>query len=193
MTDDVVVTKDYAVTVEIPGTDRSYTLRAPTFGEVGEMASRAEGAMVPSDAIFAEVVRDAIEASGLPQDAKDRHCAAIDAFFAADDALRSLYASLPEAKDWTAEHRREVADADKALRAAVRARGAAEWAVRDVPAVRDALRQKGLDARAQQADMLALCLGWPADRVQALPAGDFLVLQERAGALIRPTQAAEKN
>jgi hypothetical protein len=193
MNDDVVTGADHTVTVDIPGTDRSYPLRAPTFGEVGQMAARAEGAMVPSDTIFAEVIREAVEGSDLPQSDKDRHCQALDAFFEADDALRSLYASLPEAKDWSAEHRREVSEAVKALRVATRGRDRAEWAVREVPAVREARRHQGEVGRAEQTDMVALCLGWDADKVRAMPAGDFILVQQRAMALIRPTQAAEKN
>lgn len=193
MPEDVVVTADYTVTVEIPGTDRKYTLRAPTFGEVGKMAARAESTMVPSDAVFAELVRDAVLASDLPEDVKARHCAALDAFFEADDTLRSLYASLPDANDWGAEQRREVAEANRALRTAARGREQAEWAVRDVPSVREAKQRQGDVGRREQADIVALCLGWEPERVSDLPAGDFLLIQRRAMELIRPSAAAEKN
>lgn len=193
MNDDVVTSAQTRVRVEIPDTTRAYDLRPPTFGEVGDMAAHAEGTMVPSDAIFAEAVREAIAASAMPQADKDRHAAALDEYFAADDALRSLYASLPDSKDWTAEHRREVADANRAMRGASRARDLAEWAVRDVPAVREMKRSQGVAGRREQAGMVALCLGWDVARVMDLPAGDFLLLQQRATRMMRPDQAAEKN
>jgi len=193
MNDDVVTSAQTRVRVEILGTDRAYDLRPPTFGEVGDMAGRAEGAMVPSDAIFADTVRAAIEASAMDAEAKARHVAALDAYFEADDALRSLYASLPDAKDWAPEHRAQVADANRAFRVAARQRDHAEWAVRDVPAVRDLRRRQGEVGRREQAEMVALCLGWDLARVQELPAGDFLILQQRATQMIRPTQATEKN
>lgn len=191
---DVVVSATAKMRVEIPGTDRVYELRAPTFGEVGEMAARAEGMMAPSDAVYAEVVREAVLASDAPQADKERHAAAYDDFFAAQDTLRSLVASLPEdTKEWSAEQRREFADANAAFRRASRARDQAEWLVRDVPAVRAMKQKQGAAVRDDQAEAVAMCLGIKPAEARALPVGDFLLLHARALSMVRPSEVAEKN
>lgn len=190
---EAVTSASMTVRVAIPNTDRSYELRAPTFGEVGNMAARAEGMMVPSDTIFAEIVREALMASDLPDEDKAKHSAALDAYFEAEDELRSAVAVLPDHEKRTDEQRAEIARLNRALRAADRGRAKAEWAVRDSKTVQEVKRQHGDASRNERAEIVALCLGCSLKEATALPAGDFLAIHEKAVALLKPTPAAEKN
>lgn len=193
MPDDVVTAAGQTVVVEIPGTDRKYAIRAPTFGEVGVMAARQAGAAVPSDAIFVDALRDALRAADMDDGNRADHLAALDAAEEAGDALDSLYAvhGLDRAA-WDADARREIADADRAYRAAQKRRARAEWAVRDAASL-VTLRRHQMDAgRREQSEVVSLCLTAPAD-VDAMPAGDVLVIYQRAMALMRPSAAVEKN
>lgn len=190
---EVVTSASVTVRVEIPGTGRVYEMRPPTFGEMGAMAARVEGMMVPSDAIFAEAVRDAILASKLPDADKERYSASIDAYFEAEDALRSAVSTMPDPDKRTDEQRRELADLNAAYRRADRARQQAEWAMRDVDQVQDLKRRNGDASRRQRAEIVALCLGTSVDEALALPAGDFNMLHDRAAALLKPGESAEKN
>lgn len=193
MPDDVVTTAGQTVVIEIPGTDRKYTLRAPTFGEVGAMAARAAGTPVPSDAIFVDVLRDALRAADMDDGERAAHLAALDAAEEAADALDSLYAVHGvDRKAWDADARREIADADRVYRAAQKRRAKAEWAVRDAESLA-VLRRHQMDAgRREQVEVVALCLTVQVD-VDALPAGDVLTIYQRAMTLMRPSAAAEKN
>lgn len=200
--DDVVVANGQTITVDIPDTGRSYTLRAPTFGEAGQLAARAVIAAIPSDAIFAEALRKAIEGSDMPDDTKAAHLAAINAHEDAQDHLDSLFtAHGGDRAAWDADTKREIAEAQRALFAAQRARQKAEWAMKDAPALAD-LRRHQMDARQrEQIDLVALCVvsvggtlrNLTIDDVKNLPAGDALTIADRAGALVRPTPSAEKN
>ena len=198
-TDDVVTGFPFTVTVPIPGTDRSYTLRAPTFGEVGAMAARQAGAPIPSDAVFVEALREAIAAMPMDDCERSAHMEAIQAAEDAGEMLDSLYAVHGmDRRAWDAEARREIAEADRIFRAARKGRDRAEWVARDAPALAT-LRRHQMDAgRREQVEMLMLCMTGdgaprtPAD-VDALPAGDVLILYQRAMGLMRPSAAAEKN
>lgn len=200
--EDVIVASGQTVTVEIPSTGHAYTLRAPTFGEAGQLAARSMVGAIPSDAIFAEALRTAIAASALPDSVKEAHLAAIDAHEAAQDHLDSLFtAHGGDRTAWDADARREIAEAQRALFGAQRARQKAEWAMRDTPALLD-LRRHQMDTRQRESvDLVALCVvsvnGKFTDLtdadVLALPAIDAATIVERASALMRPTPAAEKN
>ncbi len=195
----VVTALPFTVTVPIPGTDRTYSLRAPTFGEVGKMAAAQAGAPVPNDAVFLDALRDALKAATMDDAARAAHLAAIDAAEEAGDVLDSLYAVHgPDRSAWDADAKREVAGADRVARAAQRARARAEWAVRDSVALADLRRHQTEAGRREQVEVVMLCVcGDDAPRtveaVNALPAGDVLVLYQRATALMRPGRAEEKN
>ncbi len=186
-------------TVEVPGTGRTYTLRAPTFGEVGKMVARQAGAAVPNEAVFLEALRAALKAAAIDDAARDAHLAAIDASEEAGDVLDSLYAVHGANRAaWDADAKREIAEADRAARAAQRARALAEWAVRDSAALADLRRHQTEAGRSEQIEVVMLCLiGDDAPRsveaLNALPAGDVLALYQRATALMRPSRADEKN
>lgn len=197
---DVIVGAGQTVTVESSG--RTYVLRAPTFGEAGQLTARSVAAVQPSDAIFAEALRDAVRAAPLPEKVRAAHLAAIDEHEAAHDALEGLFmANGLDRTAWDADVRREMAAAQRALLTAQRARQKAEWAVRESPDV-VALRQGQIAGRqAEQAELVALCVvsvgkemvTLTADDVRAMPASDALAIADRAAALVRPTPAAEKN
>ena len=199
MTDTPIVSTSQTVEVEIPGTDRKYTLRAPTFGEVGQMVARQAGTPVPSDSIFLDALRDVLKAAKIDDAARDAHLAAIDAAEETTDVLDSLYAAHgPDRSTWDADAKRELAEADRAARAAQRARARAEWAVRDSDVLADLRRHQTDAGRREQIEVVMLCVsGDDAPRtieaVNALPAADVLAIYRRATALMRPTPAAEKN
>lgn len=194
MADIVVAGAGTAVTVDIPDTDRRYVLRAPTFGELGDMAARAAATLAPNDAIFADALRDAVKGSGLAEQEKADYVAAIDAFEDVSDAIEAFYAAYgADRTAWSDDARREFADLTRSHAAARRKRSRAEWAMRDVEALAE-LRQHQMEAgRREQAEVVALCLGRPVDWVAALPAGDVLTLHVRALALMKPSASAEKN
>lgn len=200
--DDVVVATAQPIAVVVPETGHTYVLRAPTFGEVGQLAARQVTAASPSDAVFAEELRRAIEASDLTDEAKRAHLAAIDAHEAAQDHLDSLFtAHGNDRTSWDAEARREIAEAQRTHLAARRAREKAEWSMRDAAPLIE-LRRHQLNAgqREQQA-LVALCVEsvngelrqLKPDDVLALPAIDAMTVAARAAALSRPSPAAEKN
>ncbi len=199
MNDNIVTGGGHLVAVPIPGTDRTYTLRAPTFGEVGAMAARQAGTPVPSDAIFVDALRQAIRDTVTDPDAQKAHLAAIDAAEDAGDELNSLYAVHgTDRTGWDADARAAIAAADRAASAAQRGRARAEWAVRDAAPLADLRRHQMQAGRREQTDLLILCLTGddaPQDAaaVDAMPAGDVLVLYERAMKLLRPDAATEKN
>lgn len=197
-----VVSAASIATVEIPGTDRVYVLRAPTFGEMGELASRAAGAPVPSDPIFADALRQAIEASALSAEDKARHIASIAELESADDDYSAFYAAHgTDRASWDAEAKREMARTQKALLAAQRARQRAEWAVADDEAVATLRRHQMIARQREQVDLAMLCVEsvngelrrLTAADVAAMPAGDVMLIHDRAMALVRPGPAAEKN
>lgn len=194
MADIVVAGAGMAVPVDIPGTNRSYTLHPPTFGELGDMAARAAATLAPNDAVFADALRDAVRASGLPEQEKADHLAAIDAFEDLSDAIEAFYAAYgADRTAWSDDARREFAELTRGHAAARRKRSRAEWAMRDIETLAE-LRQHQMEAgRREQAEIVALCLGRPVDWVSALPAGDVLTLHVRALALMKPSASAEKN
>lgn len=199
MTDIPIVSTDQTIVVDIPGTNRTYTLRAPTFGEVGSMAARQAGAPVPSDAIFVDTLRDALKAAAIPDDERDAHLAAVDRAEDAGDALDSVYAAHgADRKQWDADARREVKEAEQEYRAAQKGRARAEWAVRDVEALAKLRRHQSDIGRREQNDVVRLCVVGPNapkddEAVAAMPALDVATIYQRAIAMMRPTQAAEKN
>lgn len=199
--DPVVTSAGTTIAVAIPGTDRTYTLRAPTYGEVGRMTARALTAVAPSDAIFAEALRKVIEGT-LPEADRAAALAVVDAFEEATDHLESLYGVHgTDRTAWDADAKRELREAERALMTARRGRNKLEWQFRDHADLL-ALRRTRIDANqleAQELVVLCVCGVGEAlaqltpDDVLALPAGDVAVLTERAQAMIRPTAAAEKN
>jgi hypothetical protein len=199
--DPVVAAAGTTVTVTAPDTGRIYTLRAPSFGEVGEMTARALTAAMPSDAIFAEQLRRVIEAE-VPQAEREAMLAAVDAHEEAQDHLDSLYATHgTDRAAWDADAKREFRDAQRAAMKAQRDRQKLEWRFRDHAAL-VALRRHQIDARQREAvDLVALCVAsidgtfatLSPDQVEAMPAGDVALVAARAQALIRPTPDAEKN
>lgn len=196
--DPVITSAGHTVAVEAAG--RTYVLRAPTFGEYGQMVARAVTQAAPSDAIFADALRTAARRDG-GDDAADM-VAAIDAHEEARDYLDSLYAAHgADRAAWDADAKREIADGERGLMAATRRRNRVEWRLREAPEIID-LRRYQLDAQQQERlALVVLCVATvdgefttltEAD-AQALPAQAVLAIAERAAALLRPTPAAEKN
>lgn len=198
--DPVVAAAGTTLTVTIPHSGRTYTLRAPTFGEVGQMAARAVSAAMPSDAIFADRLRQVIQAEA--GDDAPALVAAVDAHEAAQDYLDSLYSAHgTDRGGWDAEAKREIREAQRDLFAAQRDRQKAEWRFRDNPDL-VALRRHRITAQQREAlDLVALCVvsidgalrTLSPEDVEGLPAGDVALVAARAQALIRPTADAEKN
>lgn len=182
------------VDLPIPGTDRRYTLRIPTFGDAGDLAAAAVTAVAPNDTIFTEALREALRASDLPDEAKAAHLASVDAAEEAQDALDALFtAHGADRRDWSADARREIAEAQRAFLSANRARQRAEWAMRGDAGLAQ-LRRHQLEAgRTEQTSLVALCLGLTPGEVHAMPAVDALTVYQRAASLLRPSAAAEKN
>ncbi|MBR0649507.1 hypothetical protein GXW78_07540 [Roseomonas terrae] len=189
-----IVSGGVTIDVPIPGTDRSFTLHAPTFGEFGEIVARSASMVVPNDAIFVDALRQEIQGSGLPEEQKAAHLAALDADETAQDALTSHYAAFgPDRSTWSAEERRDFGQADRDASAARRRRMRAEWAMREAKALIELRRHQIEEHRSEQLELLAICLRWKRDAVAALPTGDVEVLHAAAMRLVRPGPAAEKN
>jgi hypothetical protein len=199
MTDEPIVSADQTVVVEIHGTGRKYTLRAPTFGEVGVMAARQAGAPAPSDAIFVAALREALKAAPISDEDREEHLAAIARAEDAGDTLDSVYAAHGvDRKQWDADARREIKEAEHEYRAAQKGRARAEWAVRDSEALAKLRRHQSDVGRREQTDVVRLCVTGPGapkddEAVAAMPALDVATIYQRAIAMMRPTQAAEKN
>jgi hypothetical protein len=188
-------------TISVTVADRVYVLRAPTFGEYGQLAARSVTHAVPSDAIFADALRDVVTAQA-PEADRGAMLAAITAHEEARDFLDSLYGTHGgDRTSWDADAKREIADAQRALMAAQREREKIEWRFREaVPIV--ALRRHRLDFEQQERiGLVALCVASIGGELRTLaeadvpelPAQDVLTIAERAAALLRPTPAAEKN
>lgn len=194
MPETVITSTGTVITVPIPGTDRVYDLRAPTWGEVGDLAARAASTAVPSDAIFVDALRAGLAASDLPGDEKAAHLAALDADEEAQDVLGGLYAAHGNDRTtWSDDTRREIASADTAASAARRRRMRAEWAMRDNADVIALRRFQLQQTRAEQVGLVALCRGVADAVVEAMPAGDVVILHAKALAMVRPSPVAEKN
>lgn len=191
---DVVTSTSMTVEVPIEGTDRSYTLRVPSWADAGAIAARAIGTLVPNDAIFVDRLRAAIGEAARP-DAERAEL--LDGILAAEDAsdeLDSLFAVHgTDRKDWSPDTRKEIAAAQRRLAGAMRVRQRAEWVMRDDPNLAELRMHRVTTGRAEQAAVVALCLDTDPASVEAMPALDVTVLYQRAAGLMRPTQAAEKN
>lgn len=199
MTDDVVTSTNGLIDLPIPGTGRTYKLRAPTFGDVGDMAARQAGAPVPNDAVFVDALCEAVKSSGLPETEIAEHLSAVARAEEARDLLDGVYAAHgPDRKQWDAEARGEIRDAERADRTAQKGRARAEWAVRDSEALSELRRHQSMVGRREQADVVMLCVVGPgapadADAVRAMPAVDVVTIYQRGLSLMRPSPAAEKN
>lgn len=197
----VVTSTGYRLTKSYGG--RRYTLRAPTFDEVGSLAATSGFAMRPTSAVINWEIREALKRSGHPEMAAiiDEHEAAEIAF---QDAR--LQAPIGETdREALRESNEAVSQARQRLMKADVARKQAEWLVREDQALRDlrALAQK-LD-RAEHGELVRLCLvGWEGeglppyaesmsadDVAQSLPAGDMAALAQVAIGLMNPTKEDE--
>lgn len=211
---DVVTGAAFRVAVQLEG--RSYTLRPPTFGEAGELASVTVGTVRPGAAMVTEAVRQALEELLAGEEKAAELAKAMQAIAAhedADDYVQAVLVTRPmdnEPPSAFAEWRGQLRDAQRDLLKADRARQLAEKIVADHPRV---VEMRSATLRASFAERLAtvrLCLvGWsgpglpewqvgedgrvPEAVLNSMPAGELAALAERAGNLMRPAKAAEKN
>ena len=211
---DVVTGEAFRVVETIGG--RSYTLRPPTFGEAGELAAVTVGTVRPGAAMVAEAVRQALEERLAGEEKAEELSVALAALTAhedADDYVQAVLVTRPmdnEPPSAFAEWRAQLRDAQTTLLKADRARQLAEARVADHPRVVE-LRSATLRASfAERLSTVRICLvawsgpglpAWqvgkdgrvPEEVLNSLPAGELAALAERAGGLMRPAKAAEKN
>lgn len=193
MDEAVPTTADHTVTVAIPGTDRSYTMRAPTYGEMGKMSLAMVAIISPTDAVVLDALREAVEAADLPADKRAEYLEYLEASIAADEAFDDALTEHGPRSDWTPEAREAMRQVIRDRRRAKTGRDRVEWAMRDAEPVLRLMRNRAEVEHREQVALIAACLGMSAEQVEALPAADAGVLRARAVALTRPSQAAEKN
>jgi hypothetical protein len=179
---------------------RSYTLRAPTFAQAGELAAAAGPHLRPSAAVLVEETREALKRIGRAD-----LVAAMDDFEAAEDAYRSALAAYQG--DDSDESKAAIRDARARLATADRARQRAEWAVREDAGLAEMRNLAQAIDRREHLLLLSMCvLGWegpdlppapekmtPESINDALPAGDVAALGQYAMELLRPTREEAGN
>lgn len=192
----IITGADFTVDVTVPETGRAFTLRAPTFADAGRLAAAAAAELHPNQAVFNDVLREAIRRTGLPEAEQAAHIAAVDQAEETDDHLSALYAAHgTDSAAWPDDTRREMAEAQRAALAAQRAKARAEWATRADEKLTDLRRYQSDFARRDQVGLLRMCLvPAPApEAIEAMPAIEVGTLYRRALDLLRPSPAAEKN
>ena len=184
------VTKNYG--------DRRYTLRAPTFGEVGGLLEEGLGRLEPVPAVINERLREALTKAGH----QDK-VAVIDAFEEAEDSLLALLETLDKE-----DSKEEVVQANIAYRKAKRQRAVVEALVADDAGLKELRLDRERTSRTQILASLAVMLcDWeggdlpPFDASavtqdylnRVLPGCDVLALSQIAMELRSPSKVAEGN
>jgi len=192
---DVITRAGYRVTKTLG--DRTYTLRAPSFGEIGALLEEGAGEMPASSVVIYDTLRAALLKKG-----HEHLVANVDAV---EDAVDAMEAARSEWRD--GDSKADLIEANVRVRRANRDLARAEELVKDDDGLRAIRLASERSGRRRVISTLVLTLeGWTGEGLPdvpsaltaefvstQLPGNDIAALGQIAQELIRPTRVAEGN